>query len=120
MPVGTGAFVPSCLRRARGGVKDHRGVMQTVGDMDTRRRRALYRAGHRGTKELDLMLGGYAQARLDDMTMEQLDTFEDLLALPDPEIAGWLLDRAADLPEAGELRTLVDEIRVFHGLDGKH
>ena len=37
-------------------------------DVAIRRRRAAYRASHRGTKEMDLILGRYAVARLPDMT----------------------------------------------------
>ena len=90
----------------------------TPDDLLLRRKRALYRAGHRGTKELDLLLGGYAQEKLQDMSEGELETFETLLAMPDPEIAAWLLDRQASLPQAHDLAGLVGELRVFHGLDG--
>ncbi len=59
-------------------------------DRDTRLKCLRYRAGHRGTRELDLLLGRYANAHLDGMTDEQLDAFEAVLALPDPIIASWI------------------------------
>jgi antitoxin CptB len=82
--------------------------------IDVRRRRAAYRAAHRGTKEMDLMLGGYARAELEGMDEPALALFEQFLALPDPEIDHWLLrgDRLPGEAFAG----LVNEIRRFHGL----
>lgn len=85
-------------------------------DIEVRRRRAQWRAGHRGTKELDLLIGGFAEARLPDMAVADLDRLEQFLALTDPEIQGWLLG-----PEpgsaAGEFADVVTKIRTFHGLD---
>ncbi len=51
-----------------------------------RRRRALYRAQHRGTKEMDHLLGRFAEARLAEMDDAALGLFETLLALPDPDL----------------------------------
>jgi antitoxin CptB len=54
--------------------------------LEIRRKRALYRANHRGTKELDLILGRYASARVPMMDEERLKEFEQFLSLPDPDI----------------------------------
>jgi antitoxin CptB len=80
---------------------------------DIRRKRAYYRACHRGTKEMDLMLGRYADAALAGMTGDILSAFEALLALPDPMLDG-LLKGAQTPPPA--LTALVADIRAFHGL----
>jgi antitoxin CptB len=85
-------------------------------DIETRRRRAAYRAAHRGTKEMDWLLGRYASARLDAMDAETLATFERVLSLPDPELRGWILDPGS-LDESDLLATIRD-LRRFHGLDG--
>jgi antitoxin CptB len=82
-------------------------------DLETRRRRALYRAEHRGTKEMDLVLGPYAKARLAAMPEAALTLFEALLLEPDPELQEMFIgDRQ---PEA-RFAALVGEIRAFHGL----
>ncbi len=85
------------------------------GDLETRRRRALYRAGHRGTKEMDWLLGRFAEAHLATMPESDLARFERLLSLPDPEIQSWILNPAvlAGLEFEPEIRA----IRVFHALD---
>jgi len=81
---------------------------------DTRRRRALYRAQHRGTKEMDFLLGRYAEARLADMTAPDLTAFEELLALPDPELQGWLMHGRPF--EGSTLAGLLRDIQAFHGI----
>ncbi len=83
-------------------------------DLDVRRRRAAYRANHRGTKEMDWLLGRFAAARLEDMNDPALAEFEDLLAAPDPELQVWIMDTSSipDDRHAG----LIRELRAFHEL----
>ena len=83
-------------------------------DLDIRRRRALYRAQHRGTKEMDIVLGGYAAVRLSGMSETELATFERLLTLPDPEIEASVYGCEALIET--ELGPLIAVIRNFHGL----
>lgn len=84
-------------------------------DLDTRRRRAAYRAAHRGTKEMDWLLGRYAAAVLPELEGDALDWFERLLAMPDPEVQTWLL--APQLAGASEFAELIREMRRFHRLE---
>jgi len=84
-------------------------------DVETRRRRAAYRAWHRGTKEMDWMLGRFADSALTAMTAETLASFERLLAMPDPDLQQMLLHpNVAPAPAA--LAALVARLRAFHGL----
>lgn len=64
-----------------------------VAIMDTRRKRILYRANHRGTKEADVMLGGFARAHLAELSETDLDTFEALLEELDVDIMDWVIGR---------------------------
>ena len=84
-------------------------------ELEVRRRRALWRAGHRGTKELDLLVGRYAEARLPDMGLSDLERFEQFLAATEPEIQHWLLGPEGAAAESRFADT-VAEIRRFHGL----
>jgi antitoxin CptB len=58
---------------------------------ETRRKRLLWRASHRGTRELDTLLGGFVRSRLDSFSAAELDELETLIDLPDPELMSWLL-----------------------------
>ncbi|MFN0219195.1 MAG: succinate dehydrogenase assembly factor 2 [Hyphomicrobium sp.] len=84
-------------------------------DLDLRRRRATYRAAHRGTKELDALIGRYAAARLPAFSIEALEHFERLLATPDPTLQAWIF--AHEDASATEFFDVVADIRAFHGLD---
>jgi len=85
-----------------------------MSELDQRRRRAAYRALHRGTKEMDWLLGKYAEARLEAMDDGELNEFERFMALPDPELQGWIM--TGGLAPTSELHGLVERIRAFHGL----
>ncbi len=67
--------------------------------LDIRRKRLRFRSWHRGTKELDLLLGRFADRRLGTMTETQLERYEALLELPDPVIYTWLAGESAPPPE---------------------
>lgn len=84
-------------------------------DVENRRRRALYRAQHRGTKEMDWTLGRFAEAALPRLEGDALSLFERLLSLPDPVIEDMIL-HPADAP-AGEYAGLIGEVRDFYKLD---
>ena len=58
-----------------------------------KRKQLLFRAWHRGTKEMDLVLGHYADAHLDRMTDRELDQFEALIGLPDHQLYQWVTGR---------------------------
>jgi antitoxin CptB len=66
--------------------------------LDQRRRRLLFRAQHRGTRENDLLVGGFVAAGLDGFSDAELTALEAILELPDPVLGDWLTGRA-DVPE---------------------
>ncbi len=48
---------------------------------------------HRGFKEADLLIGGFAQAYLQSMLTRDLDEFEELISFPDKELYEWAIGR---------------------------
>jgi antitoxin CptB len=60
-------------------------------DFGMRTRRLRYRAWHRGTRELDLLLGPFADARAAGMGSAELAAFERLLGEEDTLLQTWLL-----------------------------
>jgi antitoxin CptB len=85
-------------------------------DLELRRKRALYRAAHRGTKEMDVLIGRYADAKLPDLSGEDLNSFERIIEVADPTLQAWIFGKE---PVAGiAFEHLVQDIRSFHGLVG--
>lgn len=79
-----------------------RGVMpapSTDGPTDIRRKRLLFRAWHRGTREADLILGSFAQRYLPGFDCSDLEEFAALLEVPDVQLFDWISGRAAPPPE---------------------
>jgi antitoxin CptB len=67
--------------------------------IDQRRRRLLWRAEHRGMRELDLVLGGFARAHVFAMDAAALGELEAIVAMPDADLADWLTRRLPVPPE---------------------
>ena len=68
-------------------------------DLEQRRKRLAFRAWHRGMKELDLLIGGFADRHLAELSPAQLDRFEALLDVPEPLMYRWLMKQ--ERPPAG-------------------
>lgn len=58
--------------------------------LDARRKRLSFRAHRRGFRELDLIMGSFADAKLPAMSEADLDEFEALLDLPDQDVYAWI------------------------------
>jgi antitoxin CptB len=83
--------------------------------LDDRRKRLLFRCWHRGTRELDLILGRFADAEIADLSDDELAQLEQLLEVPDPDFyAAVTGDRP--LP-AEDANTLFERIKSFRVAD---
>ncbi|MGC2827646.1 MAG: succinate dehydrogenase assembly factor 2 [Pseudolabrys sp.] len=58
--------------------------------LDPRRRRLLFRCWHRGIREMDLVLGRFADAQLAFLADRELDELERWLDVPDQQIFAWV------------------------------
>jgi antitoxin CptB len=97
-----------------GGSPEHAREQGAAGQLDdaARRRRLKFRAWHRGMREVDLLLGRFADASVDGMAEADLAAFEALLDVPDPDILGWI---TGELTVPAEDHTpLVRQLIAFH------
>ena len=65
--------------------------MTELTDIETRRKKALFRAQRRGFKELDLIFQAYAAAQLNALNETELERFEGLLSVPDWQMFSWIM-----------------------------
>lgn len=56
---------------------------------ETRLKRLKYRANHRGIKEMDIVIGRFANEKIDDLSDADLDLFEALMAEHDRDLIVW-------------------------------
>ena len=79
--------------------------------MDARRRKLTFRAWRRGFREMDLLMGSFADKYLGSYSEVELDQFEALLNLPDWEVYAWLVGQA-EIPEA-DRSAVLDQLIAF-------
>jgi antitoxin CptB len=66
-----------------------------AGDLEIKRKQALFRAQRRGFRELDLLFGAFADKYLYRLDEAQLERLEALLAVPDWQLYGWIMGKEA-------------------------
>jgi antitoxin CptB len=66
--------------------------------LDNIRKRLAWRASRRGIKEMDIIVGGYAEAHLPNMSAQDLIMFEALLEIPDQQLLSWVTHQE-DVPQ---------------------
>jgi antitoxin CptB len=76
------------------------------------RKRLKFRSWHRGTREMDLLLGRFADRHLDAFDGSTLRAYAALLEQPDPDIYDWVCGRG-ECPD-DELRAIIAALTDFH------
>ena len=90
------------------------GTTRSSAGLDPRRRRLLYRSWHRGTREMDLILGRFADAAVGEMSAAEIAELERLADVPDPQLYGWLTG-ACPVPANYDV-AVFRRLRDFHAL----
>jgi len=86
-------------------------VEKTAGeDIGVRRKRLRFRARHRGTQEMDLILGAYADAHAEGWDAMELGRFEALMEEADVDLLAWIVGRRA-LPADADGEMIADIAR---------
>ena len=88
------------------------GMARSSEGLDARRKRLLYRAWHRGTKELDILLGSFADKHVGALDETELDALEKLMQVPEPDLYNWLSGRVD--PPDNYAGPLLDRLIAFH------
>jgi antitoxin CptB len=73
------------------------GTTRSSEGLDQRRRKLLFRSWHRGTREMDLIMGRFADATIEQLTEKEIGEFERLIGAPDPDLLAWITGEA-DVP----------------------
>src|SRR5262249_50470875 len=91
------------------------GTTRASGGLDERRKRLLFRCWHRGTREMDLILGRFADAEIAGLSNDELTELEHLIEVPDPDLYAAIAgDKALPANVAG---ALFERIRAFRAVD---
>jgi antitoxin CptB len=91
------------------------GSTRSSGGLDDRRKRLLFRCWHRGTREMDLILGRFADAEITGLTDDELGQLEQLIEVPDPDLYAALTGKVSLAPQYGS--GLFERIKSFRPAD---
>jgi antitoxin CptB len=69
------------------------------GAISVRRKKLRFRSWHRGTRELDLIFGPFADATIEALDEAELEDYERLLNLQDSDLMDWVLGAKPLPPE---------------------
>ena len=78
--------------------------------LDDRRKRLLFRCWHRGTREMDLILGRFADGEIAALGDSELAELERLIEVPDPDLYAALI---GDRPPPQDAGALFARIKAF-------
>ena len=88
------------------------GTTRTSADLDVRRRQILFRAWHRGMREMDLIMGRFADAHIGTLPDEEVAEFERLIEVTDRDLLGWI---TGEIPTPENYDTpLFRRLKGFH------
>ncbi|WP_020178771.1 succinate dehydrogenase assembly factor 2 [Methylopila sp. M107] len=88
------------------------GTTRTGEGLDPERRRALYRSWRRGTREMDLLLGRFANAEIERFTPAEFADFEALIEELDRDLFDWIAGKA-DTPAEFDTEVF-RRLKAFH------
>ena len=91
------------------------GSTRTSADLDVRRRRVLFRSWHRGLREMDLLMGRFADAEIGTMSDDDLAAFEGLIEVPDADLYRWITGELATPPNHDS--PVLRRLKAFHTHD---
>src|SRR6478752_1229682 len=99
----------------RMGFSEMTGTTRSSGGLDDRRKRLLFRCWHRGTREMDLILGRFADAEISGLSDGELSQLEALIEAPDPDHYAALTGETPLDPQYAS--ALFDRIKAFRAVD---
>jgi antitoxin CptB len=88
------------------------GTTRSSSGLDDRRKRLLFRCWHRGTREMDLILGRFADAEIDRLSTSDLEEFERLMEAPEPDLYHWIA--SGETPPVPYDSAVFRRLRAFH------
>ncbi|CAD5259342.1 Antitoxin CptB [Bosea sp. 62] len=91
------------------------GSTRSSADLDPRRRKILFRAWHRGMREMDLIMGRFADAQIGNLSEAELDEFERLIEVLDRDLLSWVTGEA-QVPENYD-SDVFRRLKAFHQHD---
>ena len=82
----------------------------TLEELQNWRKRLIFRSWHRGTREMDLLMGSFADQNVLSFTETELMTYESLLETPDPDLYNWIA--GVEVPPANLVTPMLERFLI--------
>jgi antitoxin CptB len=91
---------------------------ETITDknLENKRKQLIFRSWHRGTREMDLIMGSFADQNVHDFNEQELETYAQILQIPDPDLYDWVSGRKK--PPANQLNPVLEKF-INHDFTAK-
>ena len=86
-------------------------MTDTPTSKEQRQRKLRFRSWHRGMREVDLMLGGFADSQLASLTDTEIDQYEQLLETSDTDLLPWLTGETPVPPDTRSV--ILDKVMAY-------
>jgi len=86
--------------------------MAQTAELEVRRRKLRFRSWHRGTREMDLIMGRFADAWLERLGDAELNDYERLVEVADPDLYDWIIG-GHPVPQDYDT-PILRRLRAFH------
>lgn len=91
------------------------GLSRTSADLDPRRKRILFRAWHRGMREMDLIMGRWTESVIETLSDAEMDMLEGLIEETDRDLFAWIA-QGEPVPPAHDT-PVFRALKAFHTHD---
>ncbi len=85
--------------------------MLTANELEAKRKRLIHRSRYRGTKELDMFFGQFAEKHLSGFSEDELNEFEMILETSEPVLFDWISGRVE--PPDGMYGPVMEKVLFF-------
>ena len=78
------------------------------------KKQIIYRSAHRGSKEMDILLGDFVKEHVDDFTGEDLKNLEQILFIEDEILYRWYFDKEnSDVIPNNKVSKMLKDFRLY-------
>lgn len=85
-------------------------------NIENKRKQLSFRSWHRGTREMDLIMGSFADKHIDHFTKEEVKLYDEVLQMPDPDLYDWVSGRVQ--PPSNVMNSVLEKF-INHDFSAK-
>ncbi len=86
-------------------------------EIEKKRKRLVFRSWHRGTKEMDLLMGTFADRNVQSFGEDEIAQYDEMLNCSDPDLYNWISGR--ETPPANQMSNVLQKFLLHKFTEGQ-